>query len=81
MGLGDSSYTQFNHAAKKLYRRLIQLGGKPLCDVGLADDQHDLGSYAVIDPWIDNLWIVLAEIHPLTNGLTPIDRNSLPLPK
>lgn len=81
MGLGDSSYIKFNHVAKKLNRRLIQLGGTPLCDIGLADDQHDIGAFAVIDPWIDNLWNLLTEIHPLTNGLTPIDRNSLPPPK
>ncbi|XP_025204931.1 NADPH-dependent diflavin oxidoreductase 1 [Melanaphis sacchari] len=81
LGLGDSSYVKFNHVAKKLYRRLLQLGGKPLCNIGLADDQHDIGAFAVIDPWIDNLWNVLIEKHPLTDGLTPIDRNSLPPPK
>jgi sulfite reductase alpha subunit-like flavoprotein len=81
LGLGDSSYIKFNHVAKKLYRRLLQLGGRPLCDIGLADDQHDIGAFAVIDPWIDNLWNVLIEKHPLTDGLTPIDRNSLPPPK
>lgn len=81
LGLGDSSYEHFNFVAKKLYRRLVHLGGKPLCDVGLADDQHDLGAFAVIDPWIDNLWNILNKIHPLTNGLNPVDRNTLPPPK
>lgn len=81
MGLGDSSYAKFNHVAKKLYRRLIQLGGEPLSDIGLADDQHDIGAFAVIDPWINNLWNVLTENHPLPNGLKPIDRNTLPPPK
>lgn len=81
LGLGDSSYAKFNHVSKKLYRRIIQLGGKPLCDIGLADDQHDIGALAVIDPWIDHLWNVLIEKHPLSNELTPIDRNSLPPPK
>lgn len=81
MGLGDSSYAKFNHVSKKLYRRIIQLGGKPLCDIGLADDQHDIGALAVIDPWIDSLWNVLIEKHPLTNELTQIDRSSIPPPK
>ena len=27
LGLGDSSYPKFNHVAKKLSRRLVQLGG------------------------------------------------------
>lgn len=81
LGLGDSSYVKFNHVAKKLYRRLIQLGGKPLCNIGLADDQHDIGAFAVVDPWIDNLWNILIEKHPLSDGLIPLDRNSLLPPK
>lgn len=59
----------------------MQLGANPLNNIGLADDQHDIGAFAVIDPWIDNLWNVLTEKHPLTDGLLPIDRNSLPPPK
>ncbi|XP_071455129.1 NADPH-dependent diflavin oxidoreductase 1 isoform X2 [Hetaerina americana] len=55
LGLGDSSYAKFNFVAKRLYRRLTQLGGTPLLPVGLADDQHDLGPDAVIDPWENNL--------------------------
>ncbi|KAH3792178.1 hypothetical protein DPMN_145669 [Dreissena polymorpha] len=43
LGLGDSSYLKFNFVAKKLHRRLEQLSSTPLLDVGLADDQHDLG--------------------------------------
>jgi sulfite reductase alpha subunit-like flavoprotein len=38
-GLGDSGYVQFNVVAKKLDRRLHQLGGKRLIDVGLGDEQ------------------------------------------
>ena len=34
---------RFNFVGKKLYRRLLQLGAAPLLDLGLADDQHDLG--------------------------------------
>lgn len=56
LGLGDSSYQKFNFAAKKLNRRLAQLDGKELLPIGLADDQHDLGIDAVIDPWIKKLW-------------------------
>lgn len=81
MGLGDSSYAKFNHVAKKLNRRLLQLGGQPLSDIGLADDQHDIGAFAVIDPWINNLWNVLTEKHPLPDGFKPIDRKTLPPPK
>uniref|UniRef100_A0A146M198 NADPH-dependent diflavin oxidoreductase 1 n=1 Tax=Lygus hesperus TaxID=30085 RepID=A0A146M198_LYGHE len=57
LGLGDSSYVKFNFIAKKLHRRLTDgLGATPLCPAGLADDQHDLGPSAVIDPWSTELW-------------------------
>lgn len=59
LGLGDSSYEKYNFAAKKLNRRLSQLGGKEILPIGLADDQHDLGIDAVAGPWIDKLWTKL----------------------
>lgn len=34
---------RFNFVAKKLYRRLRQLGGAALLPVCLGDDQHELG--------------------------------------
>ena len=77
LGLGDSSYAKFNYAAKKLYRRLLQLGGKPLLHLGLADDQHDLGADAVVDPWILNLWSKLSELYPLPEGVIPFDKGNL----
>ncbi|XP_038623923.1 NADPH-dependent diflavin oxidoreductase 1 isoform X2 [Tachyglossus aculeatus] len=43
LGLGDSSYAKFNFVAKKLHKRLAQLGGRALLPVALGDDQHDLG--------------------------------------
>ena len=77
LGLGDSSYAKFNYAAKKLYRRLLQLGGKPLLHLGLADDQHDLGADAVVDPWILDLWSKLSDLCPLPEGVIPFDKGSL----
>uniref|UniRef100_A0A1B6IAI2 NADPH-dependent diflavin oxidoreductase 1 n=3 Tax=Homalodisca liturata TaxID=320908 RepID=A0A1B6IAI2_9HEMI len=64
LGLGDSSYVKFNHVAKKLHRRLEGLGAHALCNVGLADDQHDLGADAVVDPWLQNLWNILNIMYP-----------------
>lgn len=61
LGLGDSSYSKFNYAAKKLYRRLLNLGALPLVPLGLADDQHDLGADAVVDPWILGLWECISQ--------------------
>ncbi|KAK3914970.1 NADPH-dependent diflavin oxidoreductase 1, partial [Frankliniella fusca] len=69
LGLGDSSYAKFNYAAKKLYRRLLNLGGTPIIPLGLADDQHDLGADAVVDPWIAQLWQTLLMQLPIPQGL------------
>jgi sulfite reductase (NADPH) flavoprotein alpha-component len=50
LGLGDSSYPQFNAIAKKLDARLAELGGTRLFDVGEAD--VDVASVAA--PWRQN---------------------------
>ncbi|VDL83095.1 unnamed protein product [Nippostrongylus brasiliensis] len=56
LGLGDSSYQKYNFAAKKLFRRLLQLQGNCLLDIGLADDQHELGIDGAALPWKKELW-------------------------
>ncbi|XP_031786787.1 NADPH-dependent diflavin oxidoreductase 1 isoform X8 [Nasonia vitripennis] len=56
LGLGDSSFEKFNFAAKKLNKRLIQLGATELVPIGLADDQHDLGIDAVFSPWLEDVF-------------------------
>jgi len=81
LGLGDSSYPKFNHVAKKLSRRLAQLGGNQLLQVGLADDQHDLGPDFVVDSWLERWWDLALQRHPLPKGLNPVSRDELPLPK
>ena len=77
MGLGDSGYAQFNYAAKRLNRRLGQLSACPILNVGLADDQHDLGQDFVIDPWIRNLCKKLLEMFPLPPDMEPISSSDL----
>ncbi|KAK3605906.1 hypothetical protein CHS0354_017812 [Potamilus streckersoni] len=78
LGLGDSSYQKFNFIAKKLNRRLQQLGAQPLLTVGLADDQHDLGADAVVFPWTENLWKKLLQMYPLPPGVEIINDNVRP---
>ncbi|CAN0379483.1 NADPH-dependent diflavin oxidoreductase 1 [Lampetra fluviatilis] len=68
LGLGDSSYAKFNFVAKKLHKRLLQLGGRPLASPGLADDQHELGADAVVDPWVAALWSDVLREFPLLDG-------------
>ncbi|XP_054612691.1 NADPH-dependent diflavin oxidoreductase 1 [Dunckerocampus dactyliophorus] len=72
LGLGDSSYPKFNFVAKKLHKRLVQLGATVLLPVGLADDQHDLGPDAVIDVWLTSFWQSLAALHPCFADVTPL---------
>jgi hypothetical protein len=43
MPQGDSSYPKFNYAAKRLHRRMAQLGGEALLACGLGDDQVSRG--------------------------------------
>uniref|UniRef100_A0A1I7V4S7 NADPH-dependent diflavin oxidoreductase 1 n=1 Tax=Caenorhabditis tropicalis TaxID=1561998 RepID=A0A1I7V4S7_9PELO len=56
LGLGDSSYQKYNFAAKKLYRRLFQLGAVTLTIPGLANDQHELGIDGAFIPWKKEVW-------------------------
>ncbi|XP_030210121.1 NADPH-dependent diflavin oxidoreductase 1 [Gadus morhua] len=79
LGLGDSSYPKFNFVAKKLHKRLQQLGASLLSSVGLADDQHDLGADAVIDPWLASFWDRASALYPSMNTVTPLPEDQ-PLP-
>ncbi|CAG9540209.1 unnamed protein product [Cercopithifilaria johnstoni] len=56
LGLGDSTYQKYNFAAKKLYRRLSQLGPSFLMELALADDQHELGIEGTYEYFRDELF-------------------------
>ncbi|KAM8934769.1 NADPH-dependent diflavin oxidoreductase 1 isoform 2-T2 [Pelodytes ibericus] len=72
LGLGDSSYPKFNFVAKKLSKRLLQLGANPIQSAALGDDQHDLGPDAVVDPWLQELWRKTMSLYPLPPGLSVV---------
>ena len=63
--------------AKKLHRRLLQLGGTALLPLSLGDDQHDMGCDAAVDPWLENLWREVLALYPLPPGLEPIPHSTL----
>lgn len=63
-GLGDSGYQKYNFVAKKLDKRLSDLGGKPIIEKGLGDDQHPSGYEGALDPWLSSLWGSLYQINP-----------------
>ncbi|KAJ3605992.1 hypothetical protein NHX12_028035 [Muraenolepis orangiensis] len=77
LGLGDSSYPKFNFVAKKLHKRLQQLGASLLLPVGLADDQHDLGADAVFDPWLASFWDRASALHPSMNNVAALPDDQL----
>ncbi|XP_062937949.1 NADPH-dependent diflavin oxidoreductase 1 isoform X2 [Cynocephalus volans] len=79
LGLGDSSYAKFNFVAKKLHRRLLQLGANALLPACLGDDQHELGPDAAIDPWLQDLWEKVRGLHPTPLDL-PVIPPGVPLP-
>ncbi|ELR06352.1 hypothetical protein GMDG_07942 [Pseudogymnoascus destructans 20631-21] len=78
-GFGDRSYAKFNWAARKLHRRLQQLGAKEFYARGEGDDQHDEGTDGALIPWSLGLKRHLVENYPLPDGIEPIpDEEFLP---
>ncbi|CAO3587995.1 unnamed protein product [Absidia cylindrospora] len=67
-GLGDSSYRKFNYPAKKLYRRLEQLGANLVQSRGDGDDQHYQGLDGALLPWMAKLWENVMLKYPLSHG-------------
>ncbi|XP_076883478.1 NADPH-dependent diflavin oxidoreductase 1-like [Bidens hawaiensis] len=64
-GLGDSAYQKYNFVAKKLDKRLTDLGGTSIIEKGLGDDQHPSGYEGALDPWMSSLWTILYTQNPL----------------
>ncbi|PYH98996.1 hypothetical protein BO71DRAFT_446863 [Aspergillus ellipticus CBS 707.79] len=71
-GLGDSSYPKFNWAARKLHKRLVQLGANEIYGCGEADQQHPEGLEGTFIPWLTDLRKHLLETYPLPTGQEPI---------
>ncbi|GAV75656.1 NAD_binding_1 domain-containing protein/Flavodoxin_1 domain-containing protein/FAD_binding_1 domain-containing protein [Cephalotus follicularis] len=69
-GLGDSGYQKYNFVAKKLDKRLADLGATAVIERGLGDDQHPSGYEGALDPWMSSLWKMLYQMNPkfLPNG-------------
>ncbi|KAL1932088.1 hypothetical protein VTP01DRAFT_9144 [Rhizomucor pusillus] len=76
-GLGDSSYAKFNYPAKKLYRRLQQLGARMIHTRGDGDDQHYLGLDGALDPWLKAVWSEIDQKYPLPEGVEVIPDDEL----
>ena len=81
IGLGDSSYLKFNFVAKRLDKRLTQLGATSFFPLALADEQHDLGLDAVVLPWISGVCSSLLSLYPLPIGMEMVPDSMLPPPR
>ncbi|KAJ3396112.1 NADPH-dependent diflavin oxidoreductase 1 [Lobulomyces angularis] len=76
-GLGDSSYQKYNFTAKKLFKRMQQLGAKPILNRGDGDDQNYLGVDQTFDPWVKELFELLLRIYPLKEEEKILPANEL----
>ncbi|KFY44862.1 hypothetical protein V494_01276 [Pseudogymnoascus sp. VKM F-4513 (FW-928)] len=78
-GFGDRSYAKFNWAARKVHRRLQQLGASEFYARGEGDEQHDEGTDGAFVPWSLGFKKHLLENYPLPEGVEPIpDEEFLP---
>ncbi|KAI0598341.1 riboflavin synthase domain-like protein [Biscogniauxia sp. FL1348] len=78
-GLGDSSYSKYNWAVRKLHKRLEQLGAIEFFPRGEADERHEDGIDTAFLPWSASLRAHLQANYPLPEGLLPIPPD-VPLP-
>ncbi|OAA43667.1 sulfite reductase flavoprotein alpha-component [Metarhizium rileyi] len=79
VGLGDSTYLKFNWAARKLIRRLGQLGASTFIEPCEADEQFPDGIDGSFVRWADNLRKHILEHYPDPKGRDAIPDNE-PLP-
>ncbi|KAJ2967852.1 hypothetical protein NQ176_g9469 [Zarea fungicola] len=80
-GLGDSTYLKFNWAARKLVRRLDQLGSSTFFDTFEADEQFPGGIEGSFARWSADLSRHLLENYPHPSGLKPIPNDVILPPR
>jgi sulfite reductase alpha subunit-like flavoprotein len=72
VGLGDSSYPKFNWAARKLEKRLTQLGATAIIQPCEADEQGDEGTDGAFLAWLQECRETITKLIPLPQGQLPI---------
>lgn len=72
IGLCDSSYPKFNLAARKLHKRLQQLGASPIFEPCEADEQGEEGTEGAFLTWLPTFQNEVLANFPLPDGQTPI---------
>ncbi|KAL3420401.1 NADPH-dependent diflavin oxidoreductase 1 [Phlyctema vagabunda] len=74
-GLGDSSYPKYNWSARKLHKRIQQLGAREIYARGEGDEQHEDGIDGTFINWMADLRSHLLSTYPLPVGLEPIPKD------
>jgi sulfite reductase alpha subunit-like flavoprotein len=77
VGLGDSSYPKFNWAARKLDKRLRQLGASEIIQSCEADEQGDEGTDGAFLAWLQGFQDRILQKYPLSEGEDPIPTSVL----
>ena len=72
VGLGDTSYPKFNWAARKLDKRLRQLGAAQILEPCEADEQGDEGTDGAFLAWLQVFRETILKTWPLSDGQQPI---------
>ncbi|EXJ62918.1 hypothetical protein A1O7_03361 [Cladophialophora yegresii CBS 114405] len=75
VGVGDSSYPKFNFAARKLDKRLSQLGAAEMIPPCEADEQGDEGTEGAFLAWLALLRETVLTMFPLREGQEPISED------
>lgn len=71
-GLGDSSYSRYNWAIRKIHARLLQLGAKEFCPRGECNEQAAEGPEAYYAAWANIVLEKLPSLYPSTGDIKPI---------
>lgn len=77
VGLGDSSYPKFNWAARKLDKRLRQLGATSIVESCEADEQGDDSTDGAFLTWLSQFRETVLDRFPLSPGQAPIANDIL----
>jgi homodimeric pyruvate:ferredoxin (flavodoxin) oxidoreductase len=68
-GMGDRSYTDtFCEAAKLIERRIAELGGKKILDMGIGDDRDEDKWETGLNKWLPEFWKAVKAAEPADDG-------------
>ncbi|KAK9452072.1 uncharacterized protein V1518DRAFT_410293 [Limtongia smithiae] len=80
-GLGDTSYAHFNFAARKMHKRLLQLGAHELCPRGEGDESASGGVEAAYAVWEQVLANRLQDLYACPPGVNVLSDDVLLKPE